>query len=155
MEEAAETTPQITEGPIMIRVMDQAGEEMQFRVKKDTKMQKIFDSYAQRKGIPANSIRFLFEDKRILGDYTPKMLELEDGDQVDAMLDQVGGGEADGEEEGKAGAITLRVKDQGGEEMLFKVKKDTKMQKIFEAYGKRRGVHADALRFMLDGERIE
>lgn len=67
--------------------MDQAGEEMQFRVKKDTKMQKIFDSYAQRKGIPANSIRFLFEDKRILGDYTPKMLELEDGDQVDAMCD--------------------------------------------------------------------
>ena len=58
---------------------------MQFRVKKDTKMQKIFDSYGQRKGIPPESIRFLLEDKRIRGDSTPKMLELEDGDQIDAM----------------------------------------------------------------------
>jgi len=65
--------------------MDQAGEEMQFRVKKDTKMQKIFDSYGQRKGIPPESIRFLLDDKRIRGDSTPKMLELEDGDQIDAM----------------------------------------------------------------------
>ena len=60
---------------------------MQFRVKKDTKMQKIFDSYGTRKGIPAASIRFLLDDKRILGDSTPKMLELEDGDQIDAMYD--------------------------------------------------------------------
>ena len=153
---------------------------MQFRVKKDTKMQKIFDSYGQRKGIPPESIRFLLEDKRIRGDSTPKMLELEDGDQIDAMyvstyqvhkydsyfskenlfinvirLDQVGGGEADGEEDGKAGAITVRVRDQVGEEMMFKVKKDTKMLKIFEAYSKRRGVSTDSLRFTLDGERIE
>ena len=48
-------------------------------------MQKIFDSYGQRKGIPPESIRFLLEDKRIRGDSTPKMLELEDGDQIDAM----------------------------------------------------------------------
>ena len=70
-------------------------------------------------------------------------------------LDQVGGGEADGEEDGKAGAITVRVRDQVGEEMMFKVKKDTKMLKIFEAYSKRRGVSTDSLRFTLDGERIE
>ena len=48
-------------------------------------MQKIFDSYAQRKGIPVNSIRFILDEARIQGDSTPKMLELEDGDQIDAM----------------------------------------------------------------------
>ena len=58
---------------------------MQFRVKKETRMEKIFDSYAQRKGIPAASIRFLVDGKSLAREMTPKMLELEDGDQIDAV----------------------------------------------------------------------
>lgn len=73
---------------------------------------------------------------------------------VKFRLHQVGGG-VDGEGEEENSAITIRVKDQGGDEMLFKVKKDTKMQKIFDAYSQRRGVQASVLRFMLDGQRIE
>lgn len=102
MNEAPSADAAPTEGPITLRVgersffilpikksfskvVDQTGEEMQFRVKKDTKMQKIFDSYAQRKGIPVQSIRFVVDENRINGDVTPKMLELEDGDQIDAV----------------------------------------------------------------------
>ena len=50
--------------------------------------------------------------------------------------------------------ITLRVKDQTGDEMFFKVKKTTKMQKIFDAYAQRRGIQTASLRFVLDGEFI-
>lgn len=50
--------------------------------------------------------------------------------------------------------ITVKVKDQTGDEMQFRVKKTTKMQKIFDAYAQRRGITAASLRFLLDGERI-
>ena len=54
-------------------------------------MEKVFNAYAQRRGVAAGSLRFLLDGTRVTGDQTPKMLELEDGDQVDAVLEQVGG----------------------------------------------------------------
>uniref|UniRef100_A0AAV1UKA6 Ubiquitin-like domain-containing protein n=1 Tax=Peronospora matthiolae TaxID=2874970 RepID=A0AAV1UKA6_9STRA len=77
--------------PITIRVKDQSGEETFFKVKPNTKMEKIFSAYAQRKGVPASALRFLLDGTRISGDQTPKMLELEDQDQIDCALEQVGG----------------------------------------------------------------
>ena len=53
-----------------------------------------------------------------------------------------------------AEAITIRVKDQAGEETFFKVKNTTKMSKVFAAYAQRKGVQQTSLRFLLDGERI-
>jgi len=50
--------------------------------------------------------------------------------------------------------ISVKVRDQSGDEMIFKVKKTTKMNKIFEAYAQKRGIEAAALRFLLDGEYV-
>jgi small ubiquitin-related modifier len=50
--------------------------------------------------------------------------------------------------------ITVRVKDQAGEETFFKVKLTTKMGKVIAAYANRKGVQQTSLRFLLDGERI-
>lgn len=77
--------------PITIRVRDQTGEETYFKIKKTTKMAKVFDTYAQRKGVQAQSLRFLLDGERIDGDATPKQLELDDQDQIDCMLEQMGG----------------------------------------------------------------
>jgi Ubiquitin-2 like Rad60 SUMO-like len=52
-------------------------------------MQKVFDTYAQRKGIQASSLRFLLDGEKIGPEQTPKMLELDDQDQIDCMLEQV------------------------------------------------------------------
>merc|ERR1719253_191462 len=93
------------------------------------------------------------------------MLELEDEDQIDCVLAQVGGasddeggndGGEDKKPEGGGGnePITIRVKDQNGEETMFKIKKTTKMKKVFATYAARKGVEATAMRFMLDGENI-
>ena len=65
------------------------GEETFFKIKKSTRMQKVFDTYAQRKGIQASSLRFLLDGEKIGADQTPKMLELDDQDQIDCMLEQV------------------------------------------------------------------
>ncbi|GKY98196.1 hypothetical protein MPSEU_000777400 [Mayamaea pseudoterrestris] len=85
-EEKAADPEQIT-----IRVKDQTGEETFFKVKKTTKMKKIFETYASRRGVQASSLRFLLDGERIEPDQTPKMLELEDQDQIDCLLEQTGG----------------------------------------------------------------
>ncbi|KAL9187831.1 hypothetical protein ACHAXT_006209 [Thalassiosira profunda] len=77
--------------PITIRVRDQSGEETYFKIKKSTKMQKVFETYAQRKGVQAASLRFLLDGDRIQADQTPKQLEMDDQDQIDCMLEQSGG----------------------------------------------------------------
>ena len=74
---------------ILYFTIQQTGEETFFKIKKSTRMQKVFDTYAQRKGIQASSLRFLLDGEKIGPDQTPKMLELDDQDQIDCMLEQV------------------------------------------------------------------
>ena len=51
--------------------------------------------------------------------------------------------------------ITLRLRSpQSGDDILFKFRRATKMQKIFTAYANKKGVSEHQLRFMVDGERI-
>lgn len=72
-------------------------------------MQKIFGAYAQRKGVDPSSLRFLLDGDRIQGDQTPKMLELEDEDQIDCVLAQMGGADEDTKPEGGSEQLTIRV----------------------------------------------
>lgn len=67
----------------------QTGEETFFKIKKTTRMEKVFAAYAGRRGVAVGSLRFLLDGEKIGIDQTPKMLELEDQDQIDCMLEQV------------------------------------------------------------------
>mmetsp|Transcript_10039 Transcript_10039/g.28125 ORF Transcript_10039/g.28125 Transcript_10039/m.28125 type:complete len:96 (+) Transcript_10039:18-305(+) len=91
-EEAAAAEP-IPEGkePITLRVRDQTGEETFFKIKKGTKMAKVFDAFARRKGVQSSSLRFLMDGDRVKEDDTPLSLDLEDQDMLDCMLEQTGG----------------------------------------------------------------
>ena len=53
-------------------------------------MEKVFNTYAQRKGVSMNSLRFLLDGERMNGDSTPRGLQLRDQDQIDCMLEQMG-----------------------------------------------------------------
>mmetsp|Transcript_19020 Transcript_19020/g.30687 ORF Transcript_19020/g.30687 Transcript_19020/m.30687 type:complete len:91 (-) Transcript_19020:1329-1601(-) len=77
--------------PITLRVRDQTGEETYFKIKKTTKLGKVFETYAHRRGVQSTSLRFLLDGERIEHDQTPKELDLEDQDQIDVMLEQSGG----------------------------------------------------------------
>ena len=48
--------------------------------------------------------------------------------------------------EGGEGSLNIRIRDQTGEETFFKVKKTTKLDKVFNAYSTRKGVAATSLR---------
>lgn len=96
--------------PITIRVKDQTGEETRFKIKKSTQMSKIFKDYTQRKGAEMASLRFIHDGERIRPDETPKTLMLEDEDQIDCMLAQVGGMADDGEGVAGLAAVANNVR---------------------------------------------
>ena len=54
-------------------------------------MNKIFEAYALRRGLQVTALRFTLDGERITPDNTPKMLELEENDQIDVLLEQQGG----------------------------------------------------------------
>mmetsp|Transcript_32280 Transcript_32280/g.37900 ORF Transcript_32280/g.37900 Transcript_32280/m.37900 type:complete len:98 (-) Transcript_32280:244-537(-) len=72
-------------------IKDQSGDETFFKIKKTTKMGKIFGVYAERKGVQVNSIRFTFDGLRVGPEATPDSIGLEDSDQIDCMIEQTGG----------------------------------------------------------------
>ena len=72
-------------------IIKQTGEETVFKIKTTTKMSKVFDAYAKRKGLDRTAIRFVLDGENVADFQTPKMLELEDQDQIDCLLEQVGG----------------------------------------------------------------
>jgi hypothetical protein len=79
---AAEENKQI----IMIRVKDQTGEETMFKMYNSTKMSKVFRAYKKNKVVEKASLCFLFKGKIILEMDTPKMLKLNDNDQIVCVL---------------------------------------------------------------------
>lgn len=90
-----------------------------FKIKKSTKMSKVFKAYASRKGVEEESLRFLLDGERISETDTPKMLELEDEDQIDCVLAQVGG--ASDDEGGNDGGEDKKPEGGGNEPITIRV----------------------------------
>lgn len=76
---------------LRIFVYLQNGEETTFKVKKHTKMSKVLDAYAGKKGLNREAIRFMLDGARVDPNDTPASLELEQDDQIDCHLEQQGG----------------------------------------------------------------
>nr|KYP34154.1 Ubiquitin-like protein SMT3 [Cajanus cajan] len=68
------------------------GNEVFFRIKRSTQLKKLMNAYCDRQSVDFNSIAFLFDGRRLRAEQTPDELEMEDGDEIDAMLHQTGGG---------------------------------------------------------------
>ncbi|CAJ2653656.1 unnamed protein product [Trifolium pratense] len=67
------------------------GNEVFFRIKRNTQLKKLMNAYCDRQSVDLNSIAFLFDGRRLRAEQTPDELEMEDGDEIDAMLHQTGG----------------------------------------------------------------
>ncbi|XP_054805217.1 small ubiquitin-related modifier 1-like [Prosopis cineraria] len=76
---------------IVLRIATQDGQKLSFRMKRDTKLIKLLLMYCDRKQVSYRSVRFLYHGKRVKGRLTPDLLNMEDGDEIDAMTDQDGG----------------------------------------------------------------
>ena len=79
-------------GHISLRVLSSNGNEMFFKIRKNTRFTKLMAVYCQKIGATSpDSIKFLFEGMRLNPDSTPEMLEMEDNDVIDAVPQQTGG----------------------------------------------------------------
>ncbi|XP_019183178.1 PREDICTED: small ubiquitin-related modifier 1-like [Ipomoea nil] len=76
---------------INLKVKGQDGNEVFFKIKRSTQLKKLMNAYCVRQSVDLNSIAFLFDGRRLRGEQTPDELEMEDGDEIDAMLHQTGG----------------------------------------------------------------
>ncbi len=72
-------------------MVGQDNSEVHFKVKFTTNMGKLKKSYSERQGVPVQSLRFLFDGRRINDDETPKQLEMENDDTIEVYQEQVGG----------------------------------------------------------------
>nr|XP_043622632.1 small ubiquitin-related modifier 2-like [Erigeron canadensis] len=77
---------------INLKVKGQDGNEVFFRIKRSTQLKKLMNAYCDRQSVELNSIAFLFDGRRLRAEQTPDELEMEEGDEIDAMLHQTGGG---------------------------------------------------------------
>ncbi|KAJ7961538.1 Small ubiquitin-related modifier [Quillaja saponaria] len=77
---------------INLKVKGQDGNEVFFRIKRSTQLRKLMTAYCDRQSVDLNSIAFLFDGRRLRAEQTPDELEMEDADEIDAMLHQTGGG---------------------------------------------------------------
>ena len=74
-----------------IKVKAQDGTEIFFKIKKSTQLKKLMEAYCQRQGLSNNQCRFIFDGERIKDDDTPETLEMDNGDEIDVMVEQTGG----------------------------------------------------------------
>eukprot|EP00252_Welwitschia_mirabilis_P022646 TRINITY_DN6193_c0_g1_i1.p1 TRINITY_DN6193_c0_g1~~TRINITY_DN6193_c0_g1_i1.p1 ORF type:complete len:105 (+),score=19.26 TRINITY_DN6193_c0_g1_i1:128-442(+) len=89
---AEEKKPLDQTNHVNLKVKGQDGNEVFFRIKRNTQLRKLMNAYCERQSVDSNAIAFLFDGRRLRGEQTPEELEMEDGDEIDAMLHQTGGG---------------------------------------------------------------
>jgi small ubiquitin-related modifier len=76
---------------INIKVAAQDGNEVFFKIKRNTPLSKLMDAYCDRQGVDKQSVRFLYDGERVQDTSTPESLDMEDQDVIDALLEQKGG----------------------------------------------------------------
>ncbi|RSH88164.1 uncharacterized protein EHS24_000692 [Apiotrichum porosum] len=114
-----EVKPKADENTLNIKIRATDGSEVFFKIKKTTKLNKLKNAYAGRVGQDPSAIRYvkpehwdgrdasgdgagphptdavpaplLFDGQRIVDNQTAEDLEMEDGDVIEVLLEQVGG----------------------------------------------------------------
>jgi len=76
---------------IQLKVKNAEGKEVLFKLKMTTPLRKLMDAYCQREGLPVDGVRLLYEGERVNRDQTPEELDMQDGDEIDALVEQTGG----------------------------------------------------------------
>lgn len=62
-----------------------------FKVKRSTKMSKVFAAWAEKFGVVTGTFRYLYDGKRVYDEDTADSLNLDDSAHFDAALEAVGG----------------------------------------------------------------
>ena len=75
---------------VSLKVRGQDGMEVFFKISSHSPLKRLMKIYAQRQGGTPRAYRFIFDGNRIVETQRPIDLMMEDGDVIDAMLEQLG-----------------------------------------------------------------
>jgi small ubiquitin-related modifier len=89
--EGEKKVEEVEQPQVKLRVINQQGEEIFFKIRTDTQMGKLMAAYCSRTGAPPASVRFLFDGARFKETDTPKDLGMQEDDVIDAVAEQTGG----------------------------------------------------------------
>ncbi|PRQ38508.1 putative Rad60/SUMO-like domain-containing protein [Rosa chinensis] len=70
---------------------EQDGSETKFRVRRNTKLQKLLVQFCTHRSLDMKALAFLFEGTELKLEQTPQELQMEDGDVIDVMIHASGG----------------------------------------------------------------
>jgi small ubiquitin-related modifier len=76
---------------VNLTIKDPQGEESYFKVKRSTRMRKLFQAFCKRNSLDPATIRFFFQGERINEDHTPDDIGFRDGDKIDSFVRQTAG----------------------------------------------------------------
>jgi len=76
---------------IKLKVIGQDQSEVHFKVKKTTNLSKVKKHYAERQCTSVDSLRFMYDGRRINDHDTPKELEMQNEDIIEVYQEQTGG----------------------------------------------------------------
>ncbi|KAI8839056.1 small ubiquitin-related modifier 3-like precursor [Chytriomyces cf. hyalinus JEL632] len=76
---------------ITLKVKGPQGDDVEFKIKKTTVLGKVFTAYADKLGVNKTGYRFEFDGERLTEMDTPGKFEMEDGDVIQAFVQQQGG----------------------------------------------------------------
>lgn len=76
---------------ISVKVKDQNGSVVVFKMKSNLKFRKLINSYCENKKIPKNSVNFSFQQETIREENTPDDFGMADGSVIEAHVQQKGG----------------------------------------------------------------
>merc|ERR1711990_101813 len=65
--------------------------EIVFKIKKTTPLKKLMNAFCSRQNLDRGQWVFLYDGERISPENTPEQLGMEDNDEIDAMIHQIGG----------------------------------------------------------------
>ncbi|KAG2346236.1 hypothetical protein BDR05DRAFT_959847 [Suillus weaverae] len=77
--------------PKLSLVINYEGTQITVKVKHNMAFKKIFDAAEKRFGKEPGTFKFTYDGKRLRAENTPVDMEMEDGDIIDAHLEQLGG----------------------------------------------------------------
>mmetsp|Transcript_6533 Transcript_6533/g.11351 ORF Transcript_6533/g.11351 Transcript_6533/m.11351 type:complete len:107 (+) Transcript_6533:92-412(+) len=87
----AAAAPGAVDQHIQLKVKDQHGSEIIFRIKRSTPLKKLIDAYCMRNGLASTQVRIMVDGERIAPEDTADYLGLENDDVLDAVQAQHGG----------------------------------------------------------------
>jgi len=80
------------EDNITLKVQDQGGDTVSFKIKRKTNLRKLMTAYCNKKNLDFKAVRFSYEGTRLRPDDCIMTIpDLEDGDTIDVFTEQQGG----------------------------------------------------------------